>query len=356
MDLPNLDLALSGALLRALQSEWARLNWSLFRERMRPPVLSLVDAEGFLARWVRSTRQIEITRSLALGHPWAVVVEVLKHEMAHQYVHEHLGVVDESAHGPRFRDLCVKLAIDGAATGLPTVPASEAHVLDRVQKLLALAGSDNRNEAEAAMAAAQRLLLKHNLEHRMEKHQRGFASRAIGEPAARQQEHAKRLAVVLGTHFFVQVVWIPAYMPLVGAYGSVLEATGTPANLEIAAYVHDFLVKTAEALWRAHRREQGIRGDRDRRTFMAGVMAGFATKLERETQKSGEQGLVWVEDADLVAHWQRRHPRMRTTRFGGGRKRAAFGQGHDAGQQIVLRKGVDGGATDRGRLLPPRRD
>ena len=356
MDLPALDAELSAALLRALQSEWDRLNWMLFRERMRAPVMSLVEADGFLARWVRTTRQLEVTRKLALGHPWAVVVEVLKHEMAHQYVHEHLGVLDESAHGPRFREVCEKLAIDAAATGLPEVPASEAHVLDRVQKLLALAGSDNRNEAEAAMAAAQRLLLKHNLEHRMARHERGFASRSIGETSARHQEYEKRLAVVLGKHFFVQVVWLPAYMPLAGSYGSVLEATGTPANLEIAAYVHDFLSRTAESLWRAHRREQGIRGDRDRRMFMAGVMAGFGAKLDRETEKSGEQGLVWIEDAELVEHWRRRHPRMRTTHFGGGHKRAAYGDGRTAGEQIVLRRGVEAGASERGRLLPPRRD
>ncbi|MBL8718080.1 MAG: DUF2786 domain-containing protein, partial [Myxococcales bacterium] len=89
--------------------------------------------------------------------------------------------------------------------------------------------------------------------------------------------------------------------------------------------------------------------------YLAGVVAGFATKLDREAQASREQGLVWVEDGDLAAHFRRRHPRLRTTTFGGGRKRAAFGDGHSAGQQIVLRRGVGGAAEEHGRLLPPRR-
>jgi hypothetical protein len=36
-------------------------------------------------------------------------------------------------------------------------------LIKRIQKLLALAGSDNENEAKAAMDMANRLLLKHNI-------------------------------------------------------------------------------------------------------------------------------------------------------------------------------------------------
>ena len=80
----------------------------------------------------------EIARHLVLGHPWGAVVEVLKHEMAHQYVQEHLGVVDESAHGPAFRAVCEKLGIDGRAHGVPESPAdaSEQRILDRVAALI----------------------------------------------------------------------------------------------------------------------------------------------------------------------------------------------------------------------------
>ena len=42
------------------------------------------------------------------------MVEVLKHEMAHQYAHEILGARDESAHGEAFRTVCQRLGIDAS--------------------------------------------------------------------------------------------------------------------------------------------------------------------------------------------------------------------------------------------------
>ena len=41
-----------------------------------------------------------------------------------------------------------------------------------------------------------------------------------------------------------------------------LELCGTPANLEVAAYVHAFLTDTAQRLWREHKRALGINSDR----------------------------------------------------------------------------------------------
>ena len=55
-------------------------------------------------------------------HPWDIVVEVLKHEMAHQLADELLGGC-ESAHGVIFRDACRMLGVAnwaaGAACDLP---------------------------------------------------------------------------------------------------------------------------------------------------------------------------------------------------------------------------------------------
>ena len=55
--------------------------------------------------------------------------------------------------------------------------------------------------------------------------------------------------------------------------------------------------KSAENLWREHKKEEGIVGNRDRRTYLAGVMEGFRDKLEAETKKQKAEGLVWVGDA-----------------------------------------------------------
>jgi hypothetical protein len=348
------EAELDAALLRAAKLAHDELNATLFKRRLRPPTFELIDAQGVLGRWEGSTRTLRVQRRLLLDHPWGVVLEVLKHEMAHQYVDEVLGVRDEPAHGPAFREVCAKLAIDPAATGLPEAgaPTPEEHrALERIAKLLALAESPNEHEARAAMAAAQKLMLRHNLERPARETSRGYAFRHLGEPKGRVHEHERLLATILSEHFFVETIWVPVWRVMEQKRGSVLEICGTPANLEMAAYVHAFLQHTGEELWRAHKREEGIDGDRDRRTYLAGVMSGFAEQLASQKKKSREEGLVWLGDPGLSEFYRRRNPHVRMVRFGGGPRTEAREHGRAAGRQIVLNKPVSGGPVQRGRLL-----
>ncbi|MFI5299017.1 MAG: SprT-like domain-containing protein [Polyangiales bacterium] len=348
-------MQLEAALLRALVTAWKAFNWDAFRNAMTPPAIELVEATSTLGRWVPDRRAIELSRAMTVAQPWAVTIEVLKHEMAHQYVDEVLGVTDETAHGPRFRQVCETIGIDPAAAGLPTVDAvasdEATRVLDKIRKLLALAESPNRNEAESAAAAAQRLLLKHNLDRVADTNARGYAVRHLGEPTGRVSEADNRLATILEAHFFVDVIWISVYRPREGKRGSVLELCGTPSNLEIAEYVHAFLKSTADRLWREHQRADGVRSNRDRRRFVAGVMAGFDKKLASEKIAAKQAGLVWVGDADLSRFFRRRHPHIRRSSYGGGHRGEAFARGHAAGTAIQLHRGVGGAAVSRGRLL-----
>src|SRR5437868_5340763 len=94
----RLAVELEAALLRELRNAYFDLNASFFRRKLTPAAIELSDAGSRLGRWVSDLRTIEIARSLILSHPWGVVLEVLKHEMAHQYVYEVLGVSDEVAH------------------------------------------------------------------------------------------------------------------------------------------------------------------------------------------------------------------------------------------------------------------
>jgi hypothetical protein len=355
-DAARLGADLEAALLRELRSTYQDLNHCFFRRRLTAPALELSDAGSRLGRWVPGVRTIEIARSLVLGRPWGTVVEVLKHEMAHQYVHEVLGKIDESAHGPAFRELCERLGIDASAAGMPAEggqSAEDARVLERIARLLALAESANVHEAQAAMSAAQRLMLKHNLESAAApKRSAAYGFRHLGKPTGRVSEAERLLGTILGKHFFVEVIWVPVYRPLEAKRGSVLEACGTPANLEMAAYVHAFLTHTADHLWREHKQAKDIRGDRERRTFLAGVMVGFLEKLNAQRTEHRQQGLVWVGDADLDGFYRKRHPRIVQVRHTGNRRTQAHAEGREAGRRIVLHKPVQGGPSGGVRLLP----
>jgi hypothetical protein len=201
------------------------------------------------------------------------------------------------------------------------------------------------------MAAAQRLMLKHNLDTVAAHSSRDYGFAHLGKPTGRVGEHQRLVAMILGKHFFVEAIWIPVYRPLEGKRGSVLEICGTRANLAIAEYVHGFLHQTSERLWRDHRSTSGIRSDRERRTYLAGVMAGFADRLARQDAKSRSEGLVWVKDGDLVGYFRRRHPYVRHVRHAGQRRTDAWARGREAGRRIVLHRPVDAPAGSRGRLL-----
>jgi hypothetical protein len=348
----TLTAQLEAALLREVVVEWRHVNRVYFRKRLEQPTFVLVEARSTLGRWVPQARTIELSRALVVEQPWSVVVEVLKHEVAHQWVHEGLGRRDETAHGPTFRETCARLGIDAAASGLPTTRGEEEErILARIARLLALAESPNVHEAESAMAAAQKLMLKHNLEAQSAAHARGYAFRHVGLPKSRVGEHERTLASLLAKYFFVEAIWVPIYVPLEGRRLTVLELCGTPANLEIAEYVHGYLRETAERLWSSHRAAHAIRGDRDRRTYLSGVMSGFAEKLGRQAATHRGEGLVWVGDRDLDDYLRRRHPHVRTVWTSGPRRTESFSHGKDAGRSIVLHKPMRSGAEARGRLL-----
>jgi hypothetical protein len=359
---------LEAALARELRATWRQLNEAHFRSALQAPTLELVRARATLGRWVPSTRTVEISLPLVLERPWGVVVEVLKHEMAHQYVHEIMMETSQAPHGAAFRAACARLGVDARASGIPaaedpcapdgpSLPPSEVDeekIVTRISRLLALAESPNRHEAEAAMAAAQRLMLKHNLEAVRTNASRGYLFAHLGRPTGRVGEHARLVAMILGKHFFVEAIWVPVYRPVEGRRGSVLEICGTQANLAIAEYAHGFLLGTAERLWSDHKTASELTGNRERRAYLAGVMTGFADKLARQDAASRAAGLVWVRDGDLGDYLRRRHPYVRHVRHAGQHRTKTWADGREAGRQIVLHRPVDGGAASRGLRLPAK--
>src|SRR3954471_25086782 len=228
---------LERAALHAIYRSWEDMNGALFRFQLARPAIELTDSSSRLGRWHGGLRVIELARSLLVDHGWGVLIEVLKHEMAHQYVDEILGQPDDSMHGAEFRRVCEERGIDASAAGIPrtgNAQSVEQHLLERIAKLLALAESPNEHEAQAAMSAAQRLMLKYNIDLAISGRQPAHTVRHLGEPTGRVHEAQRILAGILGDHFFVQTIWVPVWRALEGKRGSVLEICGSKANLELA--------------------------------------------------------------------------------------------------------------------------
>lgn len=344
-----LTAALEAELIRRLSQLHAWSNELHFGKELRPPVIALSDASSRLGVWKRAERRIEISRLLVVSRPWTEVTEVLLHEMAHQYVHEVLHVLDETAHGVAFQAVCKARGIDARAAGL--VDAKErdegtARIVARVQKLLALAQSSERHEAEAAMRKAHELMLRHNLESL---HASDYVVRHLGDASRRRTSMERSVVGLLTEFFFVEAIEIPVYLPLTGGTGHVFEICGSGANVAMAEYVFSFLLEACARLWRQAQRTRRLPAS-ERVPFQSGVIRGFGEKLREERDVLRGTGLVWVGDAELERFYHARHPRIRRTT-----RRTRLSEGHalgrEAGRNVVLHRPIETGSSGTVRRL-----
>jgi hypothetical protein len=345
-----LSADLEAALLRELRQRYDWENRERFAGRLTAPVLVLSDSETHLGRWHSATRTLEISRPFLLARPWLQVTSVLEHEMAHQYVDEFLRVRNEPPHGETFRRVCAERGIDARAAGTPIIGAPDEtdpgadRVLERIRKLLALAGSPNQHEAEIAMRKAHELMLRHNIEAAATHVARHYEVRHLGDPAKRGTRVESDILGLLSEFFFVKVIRVPVYLPREGKSGSVYEIAGTRANVEMASHVYAFLLATADRLWSANRHDARVRSGRDRLVYQSGVVGGFRDKLLAERGDLSQTGLVWVGDGDLDDFYHARHPRI-TTRRHHVRINGAHAAGREAGRTVVLHKPVEQGPS-----------
>jgi len=355
--------ALERKLLRRLASAWLDVNYQYLGEALRPPSIALHQGERRWGAWHPARRLLTISRRQALCYTWESVLETLKHEIAHQWVSEVLGRDHEAPHGPAFQDACRLLAVDPSPTGDGGVPlfrpggagraadADDAR-LARVQKLLALADNNpDEHEARAAFARASELMLKYNLDAVGFGARRDYAYRHLGPSTGRVPHHRYVIAGLLQEFFFVQCLWVPSYVARTGVAGHRLEVMGTRANVDMAEYVHDCLLRQCDALWRAFKAERRIACRRAKREYLDGLLAGFRRKLRRGARLSEERGLVWVGDPELDEYNAGRHPRTVRARLNAVGRSEVRAHGVAAGERIRLRKPV-AAATSRGRLLP----
>src|SRR4051812_38646692 len=230
----HLQATVEAALVRELRARYDWDNRARFGNRLTPPVIVLGDATAHLGRWHSATRELELSRSLVMQRPWLEVASVLEHEMAHQFVDEVLRVRGESAHGETFRRVCAERGIDARAAGSPCAPAAAEpgaagsdpgadRILERIRKLLALAGSPNQHEAELAMRKAHELMLRHNIEVTAARAERSYQVRYVGDPQKRGTRVESEVAGLLLEFFFVKVIRVPLYVPRLGKSGSVYE-------------------------------------------------------------------------------------------------------------------------------------
>ncbi len=352
-------------ILHGLACEWEEallILDSSYKESMRKPLFSLKDMTGNLGYWSRERREICLSRDLVINQPWDSVIEVLVHEMAHQFADEMLGAYGEPPHGPTFKRACYLLRANPKASGeyeplhdrvFRESSKLEDKIMVRIRKLMALAQSHNKHEAEAAMAKAHQLIAKYNVDLIDRDEHRNFLSVFVGKPALRHFREEYGLAALLQDFYFVYGIWIPAYVLDKGKMGRVLEISGTAQNVRIAHYVHDFVQQFINSHWEEYNKDKGL--NRYRKTdFAVGIIDGFRSKLESQKHRKKKAGdkraLIKFEEPLMKEYVQYKYPRLMTVGMKALRRnRKVLTDGMNAGKKLIISKGI----TEKGsrRLL-----
>ena len=359
----DIDNILKTAWVRQLKADWKTANYHYFKDSMRLPNLELSSAEGILGKWKGGYyRRLSININLINNYAWEYVREVLYHEMAHQYVEEILGIREDMPHGDAFKRICQENGIDPTATGSinswvekrenSSAVSSENHkILDKVQKLLALAQSANEHEAQNAMTKAHELLLKHNLSLLDIQTDWNYIYRQIGEVGKRNPIKTI-ISAIICRFFFVEAIWTFGYDQHKDRSGQVLEIYGTPENVEMAEYVYDYLQNIPEHLWVEYKGQKEINGNRHRRSFIYGLLDGFYNKLDGRIVEHQSGKLVWKGDPRLKEFYRRRNPRLiRSSSRYASSCRDTYNSGIIRGKNLVIRKGIHGKSNGEIKFL-----
>ncbi len=354
-------------IIHGLACEWETALWVLeshHKKLMRRPLFSLRDMTSRFGCWYGEKREICISRNLVFNHSWDTVREVFRHEIAHQFADEALGSDGEPPHGPKFRMACKFLRANPKASGnysllheriFHETLSSEDKIMLKVKKLMALAESQNRHEAELAMSKAHELVAKYNVDLIVRNEDRNFISVFIGKPALRHFRIDYRLAHLIQDFYFVHGMWVSAYVLEKGKMGRVLEISGTAQNIKIACYAHDFVQRFIHSRWNEYNHDKKLNYYR-KIDFAVGIIDGFRSKLKSQSKKKKEttadQALIKVADPLLLEYATNKYPY--TTTFRGkisSQDDNILKDGMKIGKKLVIFKGINDKKSEKNKIF-----
>jgi hypothetical protein len=355
-------------ILRGLAAEWENALWQLpepLRQTVKRPLFAIREMPNRLGCWNREKREIILSRQIVSSHRWDDVKEVLLHEMAHQVAHEGLKVTWEPDHGNCFQQACRFLRANPAASGTYQSLHARIHrgeplndrdrIVIRIHKLMALAESSNPNEAQAAMLKAHELISRHNVDLIARGLDRNYHSIFLGEPRLRHFREAYHLAHLLQDFYFVQGMWIQAWVLKKEKMGRVLEISGTRKNVQIADYIHAAVCRYIDEAWADYCGDSRL--SRYRKTdFSIGIIEGFKATLQRASatrlRDGGTHLPVHIENRALTRYLTQRYPHVRSfSRRGSGHDPRVLSEGTKRGRKLIIAKAISRSDGFRNNLL-----
>lgn len=361
--------------IRQLQKEFEDICWR-HQISLPTPIIAIFDSTRHLGEWHATQQTIRLSRQLILHHSWTVTINVLKHEMAHQLCSANGH--SEAGHGPLFQEACRRLGVPeayrsarGDSPEIFTDLKSESQLVQegrrffaKVEKLLALARSENEHEAALAMQKANELIEKYNLKQVAAEDEHRYTHTIINHHKKRIEGWQRAICAILKDFFYVNIVQAALYDPLSHQEHKTIELFGRAENVAVAEYCYHFLERELAYLWEVNKKRFPSRTLREKKSYYLGVLHGFHKKLqEQQTVKpkpshnpyspqATTSAMIVAKDWCLADFIGQRFPRLRKVQRPAALiNRTIYDHGASDGQNIVLRKGVGEQDGNLGKLL-----
>jgi len=279
---------------------------------------------------------------------------VIRHELAHYITFINYGETIQP-HAVEFRTFCQEMgwgeevyrATSCLEGGQNASDIEESSVLRKVQKLMALAASCNKHEAEQAMIKSQQLLLKHNIESKymgVEDDEKVFLKRIMKQ----KKENAKMrsIAKILET-FFVSTVYSRA-----GDF-TYLEILGNALNVEIAEYVADVLHCELDNLWDQAQQRTNLRGAIAKNSFFLGLAKGYCNKIQalKQEYNSDITNALMVIEKKLIDAKAMAYQRLSSTKSNANYCRESSALGERMGRQLNINPAINKSSNNPKALI-----
>ena len=274
-----------------------------YRIKMSKPLLGIHSDSTYWGFYDPNRRLISLHSRLIQEYRWDDVVQILKHEIAHQYVFEVMKIKD-SSHGVEFQKACEILGVaKWASKASDTIRGplqkeemdhEQSPMIRKAHRLLALSRSENTHEAKLALTKLEELSRKYHIHDLEQDAQTQFSYTIINHKKKRIPQHQSRLASLLQKYFFVEIIFSEEYDAQHLCTHKTMEIMGSRNNVEMAEYTYHFLFNQLQVLWKREK-NLGLSGLQDQRAFFLGILESFESKLEQTTASEGNlSGLIRV--------------------------------------------------------------
>lgn len=218
-------------------------------------------------------------------------------------------------------------------------------ILDKIEKLLSLAQSSNKNEADSAYKKAMELMIRHNIDY--VSRERTYQVNEF--PISRLCPKTQAVALILNNCFFVECVHSRQYDKDQKKIVKTLKINGEKINLEIAVYAWHFLNQELDSLWKREKKQRQLSAI-DRKPFFFGIKDGFIQSFkDRQNYVENEKAMILVKDPGLD-EFVNQDGRCRNHNVSA-RRTNGYEHGVEKGKNIQLNRAIETSDGNKGFLL-----